>query len=87
MKKQELQSIIREEVANALNEAAGQTRDNKQNVAALLGIIKNPKDYGVTLKDVVKELIDILNDNKQFAVDFDNMISNIVDEPLIRGGV
>jgi hypothetical protein len=83
MKQSEFRALIREEVKKLVKEGtAGQTRDNIDNVKALRTLFRKPE---IAL-DLIEELVDLLNEPqyKKFAQDFDNMISNKLDEP-IRG--
>ena len=80
MKAAEFRKLIREEVRKIVKETAGQARDNKDNILGFRSLLRNPSKS----KEVMKDFEDILNDNKQFAEEFDNMISNFLDEP-IRG--
>ena len=80
MKAAEFRKLIREEVRKIVKETVGQARDNKDNILGFRSLLRNPSKS----KEVMKDFEDILNDNKQFAEEFDNMISNFLDEP-IRG--
>jgi len=77
MKITEFRKLIQEEVRKALNEAPGQQRDNKVNIRIFIDMLKNP----ATKKEVISDLLDVLNDNKIAAQQFDEMMSHYVDEP------
>ena len=83
MKAQEFRKLIREEVRKMLNEAPGQIRDNSDNINALISLLRKP---GIN-KEVKSELMELLSEpqHRKFAQDFDNMISNFIDEALPRG--
>ena len=83
MKLSEFKKLIREEVRKMLNEAPGQIRDNSDNINALISLLRKP---GIN-KEVKSELMELLSEpqHRKFAQDFDNMISNFIDEALPRG--
>jgi hypothetical protein len=83
IKTSEFKKLIREEVGNVLKEAPGQIRDNSDNVNALVSLFRRP---GIN-KEVKLELTELLSEpeHRKFAQDFDNMISNFIDEALPRG--
>jgi len=83
MKLSELRKAIREEVRKVVNEAPGQIRDNSDNINALISLLRKP---GIN-KEVKSELMELLSEpqHRKFAQDFDNMISNFIDEALPRG--
>ena len=83
MKLSEFRKLIREEVSKMLNEAPGQIRDNSDNINALISLLRKP---GIN-KEVKSELMELLSEpqHRKFAQDFDNMISNFIDEALPRG--
>ena len=83
MKTSEFKKLIREEVRKMLNEAPGQIRDNSDNINALVSLLRKP---GIN-KEVKSELMELLSEpqHRKFAQDFDNMISNFIDEALPRG--
>ena len=83
MKQSEFRKLIREEVRKMLNEAPGQIRDNSDNINALISLLRKP---GIN-KEVKSELMELLSEpqHRKFAQDFDNMISNFIDEALPRG--
>jgi hypothetical protein len=77
MKITELKNLIHEEVRKAVNEAPGQQRDNKVNIKIFIDMLKNP----ATKKEAISDLLDILNDNKVAAQQFDEVMSHYVDKP------
>jgi len=77
MKASEFRKLIREEVKTVVNEAPGQMRDNKDNIKIFMDMLKNP----TTKKKAILDLLDILNDNKVVAQQFDEVMSHYVDEP------
>lgn len=83
MKLTEFRNLIREEVRKVVNEAPGQIRDNSDNINALISLLRKP---GIN-KEVKSELMELLSEpqHRKFAQDFDNMISNFIDEALPRG--
>ena len=83
MKTSEFKKLIREQVRKMLKEAPGQIRDNRDNINALTSLLRQP---GIN-KEVKSELMELLSEpqHRKFAQDFDNMISNFIDEGLPRG--